>query len=291
MAIMLAVIVLGFLGMTRLSTEMMDNTGWTEDLKNELAGVEAELASPDLTEEEREQLEMEKQGLEESIVYSIEAGEPEVRESVITEGYGITALVTLLTIIAASGIVATEFSQGTIKMLLSRPVKRWKVLASKYAAVLLFCLLLTTLTFVMTVIGAFLFFPGSTESTFMFYHIELTTTSFWGMALYLMFLAFINSAVVATLAFAIGTIFRSTSLAIGISLFLYFTGLLVVMFLEKYGIGKYVLFANTNLTNYVTDSPLLSGMTMPFSIVMLVVYVAIFLGFSFWSFTKRDVAA
>ena len=55
----------------------------------------------------------------------------------IMDSAGIGSIVVLLTVIVAAGIVASEFSQGTIKMLLSRPVKRWKILTSKYLTVIL----------------------------------------------------------------------------------------------------------------------------------------------------------
>ena len=176
-------------------------------------------------------------------------------------------------------------------MLLSRPVKRWKILTSKYVTVLLFCLLLTAITFVMGVLGAFIFFSPSVEDSLLFYGREFAISAIWGKSIYLMFLAFINSAIIATLAFMLGTVFRSTSLALGVSLFLYFTGQIIVMFLSDYEIAKYVLFAHTNLTQYETGVTMLSDVTMPFSIVVLVVYVVIFLALSFWSFTKRDVTA
>lgn len=39
--------------------------------------------------------------------------------------------VTIFTVVVAAGIVSSEFSTGTIKMLLTRPVARWKILLSK----------------------------------------------------------------------------------------------------------------------------------------------------------------
>ncbi|MBO1915152.1 ABC transporter permease, partial [Microvirga sp. 3-52] len=87
--------------------------------------------------------------------------QPGSRERTIVDAYGTMSLVTLFTIIASAGILASEFSQGTIKMLLSRPVKRWKILTSKYLTILLFGLLLTVLVYVFTIISAFIFFPSA----------------------------------------------------------------------------------------------------------------------------------
>ncbi|MBE1553253.1 ABC transporter permease [Sporosarcina limicola] len=291
MAILLVAIIIGFQGIAKLSEKYMDDSRWTETLQGDLAEVEKELASPDLTEDKKVELEERKSEMESNISFSIESSQPQTREKVITETFGIMSMVTLLTIIVASGIVSTEFSQGTIKMLLSRPVKRWKILTSKYITVLLFCLLATTITYVSSAIGAFIFFPASVENSFMFYGTELTTSAFLGKSLYMMFLAFINAAVISTLAFMLGTVFRSTSMANGVSIFLFFTGPVIVAFLSKYEIAKYVLFANANLTQYETGQTFFDDMTMPFSIAVLIGYVIIFLVLSLVSFTKRDVTA
>lgn len=47
----------------------------------------------------------------------------------------------------ASDIVSGERTTGTIKMLLTRPVRRWKVLMSKLIALLMFVSLIILSTF------------------------------------------------------------------------------------------------------------------------------------------------
>ncbi|WP_145453457.1 ABC transporter permease subunit, partial [Staphylococcus epidermidis] len=61
---------------------------------------------------------------------------------------GLIPLAGLFVLIIAAGIVANEFSWGTIKVLLVKPYKRWKILLSKYIAVNLFLLLMLILLFV-----------------------------------------------------------------------------------------------------------------------------------------------
>jgi ABC-2 type transport system permease protein len=94
-----------------------------------------------------------------------------------------------------------------------------------------------------------------------------------------------------TFAFMISTVFRSSSMAIGLSLFLMFTGGQVVQLLNQYDWVKYILFANTNLTQYTSGTPIVEGMTISFSIMMLFIYFILFIGVSFIIFQKRDVAA
>ena len=240
MVIFLATIIIGFTGLAKLTETLFDDSEWTESLETELAEVEKELESSDLTERERVELEMQQEDMQEMVVFSIESSQPQVRESVIAETYGIMAIVTLLTIIVAGSIVSTEFSQGTIKMLLTRPVSRWKVLTSKYITVILFCLLATAITYVSSVVSAYIFYSGATESTFLFNEEMLNVSAVWGKSLYLLFLSFINAMIIATIAFMLGVLFRSTAMAIGISIFLYFTGGMIVMFLADYSFAKFI---------------------------------------------------
>jgi ABC-2 type transport system permease protein len=290
MVILLATMIVGFTGLGKLMESENNNGTWTEDLKNELAQVEEKLAAPDLTEERIVELEQRKEELEQNIAISIEASKPTSRERVILDTSGILSLVMLLMIIASAGIVATEFSQGTIKMLLSRPVKRWKILTSKYLTVLLFGLTLTAVTYIFNVLSAFIFYPAAEGDTILWNGSEYAVTTVFGESAYLVLLAFVYVAVMATLAFMIGSVFRSSALAIGVSLFLFFSGTMIVLFLSKYEIAKYILFAH-DLTQYETGYQMLDGLTMPFSIAVLVGYVVVFLAISYTTFIKRDIKA
>jgi len=93
-----------------------------------------------------------------------------------------------------------------------------------------------------------------------------------------------------TFAFAISTVTRNNSLAVGISLFLMFTGSMIVNLLKDYSWVKYILFANTDLTQYINGTPMVAGMTMTFSLIVLAVYFVVFNATSWFVFSKRDVA-
>jgi ABC-2 type transport system permease protein len=65
----------------------------------------------------------------------------------------------------------------------------------------------------------------------------------------------------------------------------------IVVFLAKYNWAKYILFANTNLEQYTNNSsPMFEGMTLTFSIVVLLVYLVLFLLTTWITFSKRDIA-
>ncbi|WP_369813172.1 hypothetical protein [Virgibacillus halodenitrificans] len=89
----------------------------------------------------------------------------------------------------------------------------------------------------------------------------------------------------------ISTIFKNSALAIGTAIFLMMAGNQIVLFFAEREWAKYILFANTDLSQYTNqNSPWIEGMTLGFSITMLLIYYVIFLLLSWVFFTKRDVA-
>jgi ABC-2 type transport system permease protein len=200
----------------------------------------------------------------------------------------------LFTIIISAGIVASEFNWGTIKLLLIRPISRMKILASKYVTVLLFALLTLAILFVFSaIIGAILFgFPEQASSYLNYVNGKVTEQNMVVHLLIYYGLNSINMIMLATMAFMISSVFRNSSLAIGLSIFLLFTGGQITMLLSmKFSWAKYLLFANTDLMQYFEGTPMVEGMTIGFSILMLLIYFLIFQLLAFYIFKKRDVAA
>ncbi|WNR44523.1 ABC transporter permease [Paenibacillus roseipurpureus] len=195
-------------------------------------------------------------------------------------------IVTLFTIIVAAGIVASEFSGGTIKMLLIRPFSRSMILLSKYGTVLLYGLGLILLLLVSAFLtGGLLFgFSGASEL-----HAGTTLTQsgyVWQAVGY----SIIEWLVMVTLAFMFSSVFRASSMAIGISLFVLLTGAQLAYVLKPFAWSKFLLFANTNLLLYIDGRPLMASMSLSFSLIMLACYQVLFLGLAWFVFAKRDVA-
>lgn len=202
------------------------------------------------------------------------------------------SLISLLTIIVAAGAIAGEFSGGTIKLLLARPFKRWKILLSKYISILVFGVVALITLFVASFLIGTIFFGfsgvnqpflaytnGAVHQVNMLWHI-FTTYGYGCVSLLMM----------VTFAFMISTVTRNNSLAVGISLFLLFSGSMLVNLLSKYSWVKFVLFANTDLTQYTNGTPVVSGMTMSFSLIILALYFVVFNAISLIVFNKRDIS-
>jgi ABC-2 type transport system permease protein len=222
---------------------------------------------------------------------------PNAKETVWTfvESHSLTvSLIGLFAIIAAASIVASEFSWGTIKLLMIRPISRTKILLSKYITVILYGAAMLVLLFVVSFLVGIVLFGGVSQSTHLAYVdgqvIEENIVAYL-VKTYL--LKTIDVIMMATMAFMISTVFRNSSLAIGISLFLLFMGAnLTGLLAMKFDWAKYSLFANTDLTQYTGGfaRPLVDGMTMGFSVTVIIIYFIIFQALAFVVFNKRDIA-
>jgi ABC-2 type transport system permease protein len=62
------------------------------------------------------------------------------------------------------------------------------------------------------------------------------------------------------------------------------------LLLSRYTFAKYLLFFNTNLEMYDNGTPIIEGMTLGFSIFIIIGYMIAILALSFYVFKKRDVA-
>lgn len=203
-------------------------------------------------------------------------------------------LITLFTVIVAGDSLAGEFSSGTIKLLLIRPSSRLKILLSKYLSMILFGLgLLVTLFIVSVLVNGILYQFGHVD-------LPLITTNEDGQIVEKNMVAnlwktyslnVISTIMFVSMAFMISAAFRSSAMAIGISIFALFAGQILLEILQRYEWSKYLLFANIDLSQYLSGAPYQEGMTLAFSITVLVVYFVIFNLISWFVFTQRDVAA
>ncbi|EMR06454.1 ABC-type transport system involved in multi-copper enzyme maturation, permease component [Bhargavaea cecembensis DSE10] len=305
MAILLVAGVAGMMGLTKwisttegnraesggVSVEgQADAQDWRMMAEAEREGIAAQLADPDLSSSREAELKEELQIVEYRLAEDVEPHGSYSRQQMIKDSSGIATFAMLFAIIVAAGIVATEFSDGTIKMLLARPVRRWKVLTSKFAATALFGALLTTVGFVVSIVMAYILFSPDGGTELAVTGGEVTEISAWVPAIYHLLLAFVNIIVYTTFAFMIGSVFRSGALAIGLSLFIFFTGSTVSALLSRYEIAKYLFFSH-DLVAVAQGMTFLEDVTLPFAAAVLGAYAVVFLIVSYLVFSKRDVTA
>jgi ABC-2 type transport system permease protein len=266
---------------------------WREDVTEQKMRNVAALNDPKIHEENKKYLQERIQIADYRLEHDIRT-ESATIWSGINDSAEMVVLITLFTVIVAGDSLAGEFSTGTIKLLLIRPMNRLKVLLSKYIAMLKFGILLLIILFVVS-----LLFNGLLYN---FQHMDLKLVevnsagqvvernmfaNLWQSYL----LNCVSTIMFVTMAFMISSAFRSSALAIGFSIFALFAGFLVNEIIQRYSWAKYVLFPNLDLSQYLAGRPYQEGMTMGFSIAVLAVYFIIFNLVSYIVFTRRDVAS
>ncbi|WP_177167899.1 ABC transporter permease [Marininema mesophilum] len=208
-----------------------------------------------------------------------------------------TSLIGLFTTIVGAISVAGEFTWGTIKLLLIRSASRSKILFSKFVATIGFAIGMIILLFIVSLlVGLVLFGSDGFSSAYLTYVDGKVIEKSMGLHIFSLYgLSSVDMLTTVIFAFMISAVFRSSSLAIGLSIFLSFVGGTIMSFMSAMNInwGKYLFFANTNFRPYITDGgePPFKGMTFGFSITVLSVYLLIFLAISWYVFNKRDVAS
>jgi len=196
----------------------------------------------------------------------------------------VSIFIGLSTISFASSILPKEFTLGTIKLLMIRPARRTTILLSKYVTVLSFMVLFYLTLFISGFVAAGAVYGFATISQTSLptdmgqANLLIETLDAYGKGM-------LEIVMYATLAFMLSVLFRSTSLAMGITIPLYFIGGSIAMLIQQYSWAKYTLFVSLALDS----APFGKGTSLGFSLMMLALYFCLFLAVALFSFQKRDV--
>jgi len=292
---MVALLILFIIGpgimMKYYETKTTEDSTWQETEKQAINDYKEIIKSDDLTAEDKTFYEEKIAISEYRLANDVPSQEDGSVTSFMSFTGGMLTLVTLFTVIVAASIVSSEFSTGTIKMLLTRPVSRAKVLTSKLLTTFIFGLFLFVVNIVVSALVGLILFGATTGVELEIVNGQVVEKAVWNDLAYHYLLSGGDFVMSILFAFLVGSVFRSSSLAIGLTMFLSFTGGMIVMFLSRYDIVKYIWLTHSDLTQYENGHFIVSGMTMPFSLTILAIYAVIFLVISYMSFMKRDVTA
>jgi ABC-2 type transport system permease protein len=206
-------------------------------------------------------------------------------------------IMSVFIIIIAGGLVSVEFTKGTIKFLLITPVKRWKILLSKYIVMLISAAVLITVMFtIFFVLGGILTgFENMWAVNLSVSNSKVTSVPALLYYAQLYLLSAVPVAVIATLAFALSSFSRSSGLAIAVSIAVLIGGSIIDMILRfNAGVdwGRYLLFSNMDLVPYIYGSGIFApykGQTLTFSLGLIFVHMLIFIFVAWDGFTKREI--
>lgn len=286
---------------TQISRQL-GTTDWHAHVQQQITHDENRLKSPFLTSTEKAAMQAEISEYQYELNHNINPYSPgaaSFMKSFMDEG--ILLLIPMLVVVIASDMVSSELSTGTIKVLLTRGVARWKVLASKLAAlVLLVAMLMAAIALSgYAVSGLFFGYHGFRLPVLMGFHVTASgtvsiahvyTIPQWKYLIMTYGLGFVASLSVAALAFMVSVLVRSTASGIGIMMAALIAGTLLTALASSWTAAKYLPVVNLQLSNYLNGSPPpIAGMTFSFSVAVLAVWSAAAIFISFWVFVRRDM--
>ncbi|KNZ40819.1 ABC transporter permease [Acetobacterium bakii] len=213
---------------------------------------------------------------------------------------GISLLIPLIIVILAADLVSGEFSTGTIKVLLTRAVPRWKILLSKLIALILMTTLVVLIIGILSVLISYLFFrqwgfnePVATGFSLIDGQLNadsviLVTRFQYSLLIYS--LTWYVSIVIAAITLLISILVENTATAIGVLMAALIGGQFLQFFLSDWAIVKFFFVTNLDLTRYLTGSyQPIGGMSLNFSIITLGLWGLLSLMIGFMVFNRKDV--
>ena len=208
--------------------------------------------------------------------------------------YGVFIIVVIIMI--AGTIVSEEWSKGTIKLLLVKPYTRTQILLSKFLTVLIISAFVIVSTILMQIlVGGILFGFESLFEPVVVYNLSTNSIQEMNIFAYLGIQTLTQLPIIillATLAFAISTIFSNSALAITVSLLGYMGASIINQLAMAYNLTfmKYFVTMNWDLSQYLFGGlPYMEGMNLITSIIICVVYLLIMLIPTFIIFKKRNI--
>lgn len=281
--------------------ERLGETDWRTALQQRIIDSQNRLSSSRISDEWKKQLEIRIAQQQYYLDHDINPSEPGA--PTFLRGFvenSIQLFLPLMVMVVAADLVSSENSMGTVKLLLTRPVKRWKILLSKYIALILsvsfIIFIFGLLSYLIS--GAVFGFGGWTAPILTGFTVEageLNTSEVnlipqWQYILMEMGLAWYVALVVGTLSFMLSVLIRGTAAGMGVMLAFLISGTILTNMVSSWEAAKYLFMVNLELINYLKgDAPPIEGMTLGFSLMVLTVWAAAALFVSFTTFIRRDV--
>lgn len=281
--------------------EKLGTDDWRTAVQQQIIDIQNRLSSSRMLDEWREQLQVTVKQQQYYLDHNINPSEPGA--ATFTRMFienASSLFIPLLVMIVASDLVSSESSQGTIKLLLTRPVPRWKILMSKYITLLLSISIIVAMTGVLAyaLSGVVFGYHGWNAPTITGFTVEagnvdtsgVRLISQWQLLLMDFGLVWYIAVIVGTLAFMLSVLIRSTPAGMGIMLATLISGAILNNMVSSWESAKYFFMVNLQLTNYLSGvAPPIEGMTLLSSVLILFVWWLAALIVSFIVFIRKDV--
>lgn len=281
--------------------ERFGDVDWRTTLQQQIIDTQNRITSSGISDEWKSELQLRIQQQQYYLDQNINPMEPGAPTFMrMFAEHSINLLIPLMIMVVAADIVSSERSAGTVKLLLTRPVKRWKVLMSKYITLLLSVSVIVVLFgllsgFISGIIFGYQGWTAPVITGFSAEGNELNTQAVqmipqWQYLLMEFSLVWFVAIIVGTITFMLSVLIRNTPAGMGVMLAALISGAILTNMVSSWESAKYLFMINLNLTGYLAgQAPPIEGMTLAFSLVVLTVWGLAALAVSFTVFTRQDI--
>ena len=202
----------------------------------------------------------------------------------------------IFVVIIASSVVSSEFKDGTIKLLLSKPYTRNEILLSKYFTCLISFGIIVLYTFIcQLIVGGLCFGIDSLEIPVLIYNFDTNNLIEYNVFIYVLFIILCKLPIfvlMITLAFCISVLFNSNSVSYTFTILTYMFKDLILVFVSVFNWNflKYFFTLNWDFTEYLYGKlPTIEGLSLIVSIIVCVFYYLIMIISTFIVFKRKNV--
>ena len=204
--------------------------------------------------------------------------------------------IVLIIIIISSTIYAEEYHKGTIKLLLIKPYKRYKILISKLLSCLIVLLISILILVLLQLLTGFIFFDiNSLSQKVVIYNYQKSTILCYNIFIYMLIRIISKLPMlifIILLALLISIITTSSTLTIVLTILIYiFTNIINNLAIEhNIKLMRYLPITNWNFTEYLFGNyPKFEYINLPFSILIMVIYIVIIIYLALKIFNNKDI--
>lgn len=202
-------------------------------------------------------------------------------------------LIVMVIIIISASIISEEFNKGTIKLLLIKPYKRWKILLSKLITVILITIIIImSILLIQTIVGGVVY--GFEDYTVPVIKYDFNVNSVIEINAFADYFILIGAKLpmyllLLTITFAIATLSSNTSISIILGVLLYLSENIIYV-TNNMKFSKYLLTTNWDFTRYLFGNLAETNfLTFDFSILICSISFIIAISITFIYFSNKDI--
>ncbi len=212
----------------------------------------------------------------------------------------VSFVLAIIVIFVASGTVATELSNGTMKMLAIRPYSRNKIILAKFLACIMFMIMMVLMAFVISfAVGFFTYGIGATNVLVVFNSSKVIEMNVFVVTILYLLSCILNLIFYISLSILVSILFKSNVISVIVGLLTYGISIIFNALLYAKNWMVYLPFAHFDLFKYfgsVVNNgdffgfSLANGGTFTISIIYLLICILLNIFASTFIFRKRNIA-